>query len=202
MLFYANFLTFVIIESIEENNSAIFRDGITMLKEQLNKSIQKSVEDYYIESIYVSNLERICESICAKGFDDLDFFVNNLMYVGKTLISNKLFFSFEEILNIFDRIVDFELGVLKNNSSQENDYHLIYTLRSIIYILCTFESELPEKCNENIISILEKVASKEHISILLITAYQMTLEWLEDEDSKINLHILAEKVIPESVKNV
>lgn len=205
ILFYANFLTSIIIKSIEGNNSAIFRDGITMLNEQLNKSIQKSVEDYYIELVYVSNLEEICESICAKEFDDLDFFVNNLMYAGKTLISNKLFLSFENILKIFNRVVDFELEVLKNNSSLENDYHLIRTLRSIIYIWCTLESELPEKCNEYIISILEKVASKEHISTLLTTAYQMTREWLEDEDSedsKMNLHKLENKVIPEYVKNV
>lgn len=198
-LFYSNIFSDFIIKSIEESNDAIFRVSIEFLIEQLKLSVKFSIADLNINILYINNLKRITEFMCTKVYDDFDYFSVKLMHVATILSSHKLYYSLNNLLDIFDFLIDFELesfkGIDDGKTRVNKLYRLIITERSLMYIWCNFQLEIPQKCSDKIIEILKKIHTKKpYISSSLLTAYSKTNELLKKDDLKRNVEKLQKKV--------
>ena len=196
-LFYSNIFSEIIIKSIEESNDAIFRESIEYLIEQLVMSVKFPIGDVKINSIYIHNLQKIAELMCSKAHDDFGYFSIKLMHVGTILSSYKLHFCLNNLLNIFDSLIDFELKSfsVEDDSETRRLDDLIKTERSLMYIWCNCQSEIPQKSSDKIIEILKKIhINNQYVSSSLLTAYHKTKKMLKDEDSKRCVDILQKKV--------
>ena len=196
-IFYSNIFSNFIIKSIEESNDAIFRESIEFIIEQLRLSVKFSINDLNI-NFYINNLGKIAELMCDKIYEDFDYFSIKLMHVGTILSSHKLYHSLNNLLDIFDSLIDFELESFNEIGVETMEHKLnrmIITERSLMYIWCNFESKIPQKCSDKIIEILKKIHTKKpYISISLLTAYHKTNELLEKDDLKRNVEKLQKKV--------
>jgi len=206
-LFYSGIYSGIIIKSIEESNDAIFRESIEFLIEQLRLSVEFSIDDLNINISYINNLERIAELMCDKIHEDFNYFSIKLMHVGVILSSHKLYYSLNNLLNIFNSLIDFELESFNRMDDfeiRENKLNrMIITERSLMYICCNFQSEISQKSSDKIIEILKKIHIKnQYISSSLLTAYHKTNELLKDDDSRRNVKILQEKVNEKKLNNL
>jgi len=170
-----------------------------MLKDQSIISISNSMKEYFINSGYINNFKQIVEKMCKEHHEDFYFISTRLMHVGFELTSHKLFDSFNRLLDIFDLMIDFELKIFEGISHKDK-YRLINIERSLMYIWCKCQSQIPAQSSDKIIRIFKKIKVKPlYISETLLIAYGKTDEWLKSDELRKNLENLMKNIDEQSI---
>jgi len=172
-LYFSNIFISIIEKCIEKSNYWIFISSFDYLIDQIELAVKYRFGDFNIFIYYIHNLESIVESACEKRFH-IDLLSVRLSKVGIDLASSELVQSLENLLNIFDSLINIEI----NWKDKDN---LIITLRSLMYICIHCKTERIKNCYEKIISILMKFDSQPNLLVILSIAYDKTQELLGDD---------------------
>lgn len=167
--YLTNIFSNIIEKSIGESNNSVLGTAIEMLIEQMKSSIKLEMDDFTTSRIYIRDFSSIVEKACRTQFE-IDFISVRLSWIGNYLASCEYLESLMQLLNIFDKLIDYEI---KWNDKD----NLIITERSLMYIWVHCTSSKTISHTDKIVSILKKIDVQSH-DITLAIAYDKTQELL------------------------